>query len=189
MRTHSDSDLLSGHGQICSIRELIDSAALQVHFQPVVDLAGVSVYAHEALVRPPCGSPWRGPLELLAAAQSANLTLEFELECLFRALWYWSRSARTGRLFLNVSASVLVQAAERQQIVRLFDHAQALGLSLSSLVLELTEHERVTDIGAIVGVIERLRRHGGALALDDFGDGHSRETLQNYSQQYASCKP
>jgi len=173
MRTHSDSDLLSGHGQICSIRELIDSAALQIHFQPVVDLAGVSVYAHEALARPPHGSPWIGPLELLASAQSENQTLEFELECLFRALWYWSRSARTGRLFLNVSASVLVQAAERQQIVRLFDHAQALGLSLSSLVLELTEHERVTDIGAILGVIERLRRHGGALALDDFGDGHS----------------
>jgi len=113
-------------------------------------LAGISVYAHEALVRPPTGSPWNGPLELLTSAQSENLTLEFELECLFRALWYWSRSARVGRLFLNVSASVLVKAAERQQIVRLFDHAQALGLSLSSLVLELTEHEQVTEIDAIL---------------------------------------
>ncbi|BAO81097.1 hypothetical protein SRAA_1243 [Serpentinimonas raichei] len=173
MRMHSDSLGLAGQEQICSIRELIDSAALRVHFQPIVDLAGVSVYAHEALVRPPPNSPWNGPLELLASAQSENLTLEFELECLFRALWCWSRSARVGRLFLNISASVLVKAAERQQIVRLFDHAQALGLSLSSLVLELTEHEQVVEIDAIQSVIERLRRHGGALALDDFGDGRS----------------
>ena len=43
MRTHSDSNGLAGQGQICSIRELIDSAALQVHFQPIVDLDRKSV--------------------------------------------------------------------------------------------------------------------------------------------------
>jgi diguanylate cyclase (GGDEF)-like protein len=48
------------------------------------------------------------------------------------------------------------------------------------LVLEITEHDRVTDMGALADVVEQLRSHGVMFALDDFGDG--RSSLRLWSQ-------
>ncbi len=173
MRGSFENSAIAGYGEISSVRELIEQGALLTHFQPIVALAGAQVYAHEALVRTPAACPWRTPAALFAAARKEQLGIELELECLFQALRHWSQGACVGKLFLNISAAALLQAAEREQMTRLLDHALAMGVSLASIVLELTEHEQVQDIAPILPLAERLRRHGAALALDDFGDGHT----------------
>jgi len=155
------------------LADLLAHNRLASHFQPIVELSHSRVFAHEALVRTPPGSAFPTPDALFAAAREAGLTIDLELECLRVALKTWSQAPREGKLFLNMSASALVQSMGRDGFARLLGLARAAGLSVSSLVIELTEHEHVTQLQPIQEALQLLRKGGGTLALDDFGDGRS----------------
>ncbi|MFY8042218.1 MAG: EAL domain-containing protein, partial [Rhodoferax sp.] len=55
-----------------------------------------------------------------------------------------------------------------------------LGVMPRTLVLELTEHERVDNMDELAEVVSQVRSLGVAIALDDFGDG--RSSLRLWSQ-------
>lgn len=146
---------------------------LRVHFQPIVDVATGHVLGHESLIRPPLHCPWTTPDILFAAARFEGCLLDLEVECFALALQHWAQSSHCGWLFVNMSAEALVHAVTQEGLDRLLMRAQATGLPLSNIVIELTEHERVQDVSALRDALSRLRHHGGSLALDDFGDGRS----------------
>lgn len=156
-----------------SVRRLIAAQGLQMHLQPIIDVAAHRVIGHEALVRTPAGCAWRTPEQLFAAAAREGCILELELACVRTALHRRLDGALQGLLFINVSATALVQraldAASRGW------HGGTMGqtLPLAGVVLELTEHERVHDIDALQQALALWRGAGAALALDDFGDGRS----------------
>ena len=173
MLTRLNQPAAAGLDAISSARELIERSALRAHFQPIVELVGAQVWAHEALIRTPPGCPLRSPQALFAAAHQEGLGAELELECLYQALRDWSDGPCIGKLFLNISAPTLLKAAHGEGLTRFIDQVRTLGLSLASIVFELTEHEHAHDIAPVLALVERLRRLGAALALDDFGDGRS----------------
>lgn len=156
-----------------SVRQLIEQHALVAHFQPIVDLPDARVHGHEALVRTPAGCAWPNPDALFAAARAEGVAIALELECLRSALRCWSRSPMGGRLFVNLSASALLQMLREHGLESAAALMQARGVAASSVVVELTEHEHVRDVAALVDAATQLRRHGVAVALDDFGDGRS----------------
>lgn len=156
-----------------SLRELIDRRALHVVFQPIVDLHECSIYGHEALVRGPEGSSWATPEALFAQARVENLSIDLEIECVRLAMTAWSEGRGQGRLFINLSAHALISALRGAGRQHLIDTARQAGLSGSAIVIELTEHEHVRSIDALLQAAEVLRRAGIGLALDDFGDGRS----------------
>ncbi len=156
-----------------NVRDLIEHRVLQAHFQPIADLRDGSVYAHEALIRGPAGSAYAMPDALFAAALKEQCSFELEVECVRRALAAWSKSERSGRLFLNFSASALVRTLTERSIEDVISAAGAQGIAPSSVVIELTEHEQVRDFDALLAACATLRRHGVGIALDDFGDGRS----------------
>ncbi|HYQ16208.1 MAG TPA: EAL domain-containing protein, partial [Polyangiaceae bacterium] len=45
--------------------------------------------------------------------------------------------------------------------------------SLGGIVLELTEHREVSDVRALIQVLDRLRERGAIIAVDDAGSGYS----------------
>jgi len=53
------------------------------------------------------------------------------------------------------------------------------------VVLEITEHERVSDMNELADVVKELHADGFSFALDDFGDGRSK--LEALSQIKARC--
>ncbi|WP_255555737.1 phosphodiesterase [Rhodoferax sp. PAMC 29310] len=57
---------------------------------------------------------------------------------------------------------------------------QRFGVLPRLLVLEITEHERVSDMDCLADVVSQIRTTGVSLALDDFGDG--RSSLRLWSQ-------
>ncbi len=156
-----------------SVRDLVEHRLLTTHFQPIADLSDGRVYAHEALIRGPEKSPLAKPDALFEAAHRDRFGFELEVECVRQALESWSAIASTGRLFVNFSASSLVRTLTERGIEDVIDAAAAYGVAPSSIVIELTEHEQVSSIDALVGVCTTLRRHGIGIALDDFGDGRS----------------
>lgn len=177
MLTHhlSPTDLLSyrcGDGSGPLSRLLLEGALAPV-FQPIVSLQDTTVYAHEALIRGPKALPLHRPDALLAAARKEGLLLDFEIACVAVALGQWAALRQPGRLFVNLSASALVAMVRGRSADALPKAMQALGLHPRMLVIEITEHEHVTDIAALEDAVQRVHAVGVMLALDDFGDGRS----------------
>jgi EAL domain-containing protein (putative c-di-GMP-specific phosphodiesterase class I)/GGDEF domain-containing protein len=159
---------------------LIRSDALHPVFQPLVSLSDGSIYSHEALIRGPQNSSFHTPDTLLAAAVQENLNFEFETFCIAAALDRWGKLNECGRLFVNISAEVLVQVLKRCGRAALLELISDLNVLPRMLVLEITEYERVADMDDLANVVREIRSAGVSLALDDFGDG--RSSLRLWSQ-------
>ena len=152
---------------------LIHANALAPVFQPIAQVETGVIYAHEALIRGPIGTSLHSPDALFRLARGQGAVTEFELYCVELTLATWSRLNQPGRLFVNISADALVNVVERRGRHWLTKYLRGFGISPRMLVFELTEHERVADLGALLRVGEEVRFAGAALALDDFGDGRS----------------
>ena len=162
------------------LARLMRQDALYPVFQPIVDLKDANVHAHEALVRGPQGAPLQSAEALLRAAQAEGLLYEFELFCVYLALRQWGRQRQPGRLFLNISAHALERLVAVGGALTLARAMRGLEVPPRMVVLEITEHERVHDMEALVEVARALHAVGLSLALDDFGDG--RSSLRLWSQ-------
>jgi EAL domain-containing protein (putative c-di-GMP-specific phosphodiesterase class I) len=136
---------------------------LWVAFQPVVSWSKHTVYGYEALVRstePSLSSPDL----LLGAAERLG-----KLPGLARAIrWRASRVAPPdgAKLFVNLHPEDLMDEdlySRNSPLSRLADQA----------VLELTERAPLDTIEDFGARLERLRRLGFQIALDDLGAGHA----------------
>jgi len=145
------------------IEALLRDAAVRLTavFQPVLELATGRVAGYEALARMHT-EPQRPPDEWLAQAHRVGLGVELEVAALRTALAALDRPAGTF-LSLNVSpralASPLVPAA--------------LPADLSSIVVELTEHELFGAEAPLAERLVELRARGARVALDDAGSGYA----------------
>ena len=168
---------LPGTGPLAAL--LLESALHPV-YQPIACLADGSIFAHEALVRGPVQSPLHWPEALLKAAATEGLDFQFESACVVSAVDHWGALNEPGRLFVNISAAVLVRAWRVYGREPLLDLLESLDVLPRMVVLEITEHERVADMDRLARVVEAVRHAGLSLALDDFGDG--RSSLRLWSQ-------
>ena len=117
--------------------------------------------------------PLYTPDALFAAARKEGLLLDFEVACVAAALKQWSAMRQPGRLFVNLSASALLQMIRDRSAEAILQSVRALGLHPRMLVVEITEHEHVSDIPALSEAVQQFHAAGVMLALDDFGDGRS----------------
>ena len=162
------------------LAQIIDRKLLYPVFQPIVSLSATTIFAHEALIRGPLGSPLHTPDALLKAAATEGLGYELECACAVAALQTWGQLKLPGRLFVNISANALTTLFEAQGPQRLLALLSRLKILPRMLVLEITEHERVADMDQLASIVQRIRSAGVGLALDDFGDG--RSSLRLWSQ-------
>ncbi len=160
--------------------QLLSSPGLTMVFQPIAATRDGEVFAHEALVRGPEGTALHTPDALLTAAREMGLLHEFELCCARLAVETWGRRREPGRLFLNLSADALVRTLADNPPDTLRRMLLDLGVQPRMLVLELTEHERVSNIDGLLHAARAVHAAGVALALDDFGDG--RYSLRLWSE-------
>lgn len=162
------------------LTQIIEGRRLYPVFQPIVALDAVSIFAHEALIRGPQGTPLHTPDALLKAAAEEGLGYELEYACVVAAMQTWGQLKVPGRLFVNISANALSQLFEERGPQSLLTLLRELKITPRMLVLEITEHERVADMDHLAAIVQRVRSVGVGLALDDFGDG--RSSLRLWSQ-------
>ena len=141
-----------------------DPTRLQLVFQPVVALQEGVIVGYEALSR------FAGPRELtpdlwFAAADRQGRGAELEALVVERCLALRDSLPPDCFLTVNVSPHLLTDSA-------LADVLLAAG-DLRPLVLELTEHQAVSDLRPLVDLRDRLADQGALLALDDAGSGYS----------------
>lgn len=175
-RPHS-AELAAGRGPLAG---LIKSSLLTPVFQPIASLEDGTLYGHEALIRGPSTSPLHMPDALFFAARNEGLFFELETEAMLLAIEHWRRLRQPGRIFVNVGADALLGVLERVGLNTLRNAFHQAELKARRVVLEITEHERVSDMEALAVAVDALRALGVQFALDDFGDGHS--SLRLWSQ-------
>ncbi len=136
-------------------------ALLSAAFQPVLELATGRVSGFEALARFHVEPP-RGPDEWFAQAHRVGLGAELEAAALRAALAVPDRPAGTF-LSLNVSPRALAQPLVQAE----------LPADLSTIVIELTEHELFGAEDELAARLAELRARGARIALDDAGAGYA----------------
>ena len=159
------------------LREALAHDLLDVHYQPVIGLAGSGLVGFEALAR--WNHPTRGqvpPSVFVPLAEHSGFISELDQWVLRRAC----RDTRTGRAagLLPGDARVSVNLSARSlgdpDLVRIVhDILLAEELPPQALILEITETALMQDIEQARLSLEGLRTLGAGVALDDFGTGYS----------------
>lgn len=144
----------------------IDSAingGFHMVFQPIRDLGTMQVRGSEALCRFD-SVPYRSPDQWFAEAEKIGRMVELEIHVIEAALGALPRLP--GGCYLSVNASP-------QAVVDEGFASVLAGVDLSRVLLEVTEHARVDDYDALLGVLDPLREAGLRLAVDDAGAGYA----------------
>jgi predicted signal transduction protein with EAL and GGDEF domain len=156
------------------VREALRTNALEVHYQPQIDIKTGRCGSAEALVRWPSSNPRTMPAALIAQiAESTEINHSFTLFILNTALRHTVGFRRLGvevRMSVNVSANLLNDDELPEILAQSLD---AWAVPADMLTVEVTEGTIVSDVKRSAQVLDRVRRLGVRLAMDDFGTGYS----------------
>ena len=158
-------------------RDALENDALELHYQPIINLQNGLINEFEALAR--WNNSSRGsisPLEFIALAEEVGLIIplgEWALNEACSQLKKWIDNdpvAHSLFMAVNVSSTYIITG----NIAALTRDALAKsGLSGHNLKLELTESTIMENSDIARNILLDLKTHGISLAVDDFGTGYS----------------
>jgi diguanylate cyclase len=157
-----------------ALRRALSERQFEVHYQPIVDLAGEHTVGVEALVR--WRHPERGllaPAAFLELAEDLGMLPDLGIWVLDQACTQavqWQRENPGFELNVNLSASQLSSPHLTEDVRAVLEKT---GIPPHLLVLELTETVALTDLAESARVLSSLKTLGVRIALDDFGTGFS----------------
>ena len=146
-------------------------AEMEVHFQPIVELATGRDVAMEALAR--WTSPDLGPMppdRFIEIAERTGLIRTLTPVLLRKALAHAASWPAELTLSFNLSAHDIVSPETVARVIALI---QRSGVDPARITLEITETAVMRDFDLARRHIVALRAIGMRIALDDFGAGYS----------------
>jgi EAL domain-containing protein (putative c-di-GMP-specific phosphodiesterase class I)/GGDEF domain-containing protein len=159
------------------LQSAVARGQLEVYFQPKVEIASHRVCGVEALVR------WRtesgnfvpaSDFIPLAESNGAIVPLTWLVfDRIVEQLTKWGAIQTPFSVAVNVSPQILTHAEFLPRVKTL---KAALDEHKMNLTIELTEDSLVQGDASSLASIERLRKLGVDLAIDDFGKGYSSLT-------------
>ncbi len=157
--------------QYATLLAILAGRNLTAVFQPILGLVEGEIIGYEGLIRGPADSPLHAPVNLFAAAQRCGLLLETEMLCRQIVLRAFATLGLPGRLFLNVSPSVLTHPSFRNG--RTLEYLRELGIAPDRVTIEITENQPTADMELMCDALLHYRGMGFKIALDDLGEGFS----------------
>jgi len=154
------------------LRRGLRAGEIEVHYEPVVELATGTLSGFEALAR--WQHPRRGllaPAAFIPLAEDSDLILELDLVVLdgaVRQLRRWQRRRPGLRMNVNLSARHLQHP---ECVARILDVVAGAGVAPQAVGLEITESALIDLTPCAVQVVQDLRREGFQVLFDDFGTG------------------
>jgi len=160
-----------------ALRHAIEEGCeLELHYQPVVDIASHRIVSLEALAR--WNSPEFGavsPARFIPVAEESGLIMplgDWVLSTACRQIDAWRQlGINEIRVAINVSFH---QLREADFIERLCSTANAITPhGQNQLAIELTESELMDNIEMTIAQLEILKERNFTIYIDDFGTGYS----------------
>ena len=135
-------------------------------YQPVVDLASVTVVGYEALARGPAGSRLERPERLLAAARERGMT--------GRVDWACRGAALAGALATDLSKPMTLLVNVEPESVASPCPSELRSVNVEAeerlrIIFEVTERALTVNPASLLRVVEQIRERGSGIALDDVG--------------------
>jgi diguanylate cyclase (GGDEF)-like protein/PAS domain S-box-containing protein len=157
------------------LHQAMERNEFDVYYQPQIDVATMKVCGMEALLR------WKHPERgILTPAAFMNVAEERGFivpigEWVLRTACKQAKTFRDAglpefRVAVNLSAR---QFREQGMVDSIENALKQSGLDPQSLELEITESVAMENVDLTVKQLNRLRRTGITIAIDDFGMGHS----------------
>jgi diguanylate cyclase (GGDEF)-like protein/PAS domain S-box-containing protein len=161
-----------------ALGDVLRHDGLEVHYQPIVNLAGGNLLALEALVRwPDDHGGFHDTESFVHVAEETGLINplgRFVLTQAAEQAAAW-RKLRPDAVPLGVFVNVSPRELSERHFVRfLTETLNARGLSAADIALELTERAFIEDTNKVlIANLEELTTAGVRLVLDDFGTKYS----------------
>ncbi|MGZ4676061.1 MAG: putative bifunctional diguanylate cyclase/phosphodiesterase [Acidimicrobiia bacterium] len=159
------------------LHHALDRHELELHYQPVVDIASGAVRGFEALLR--WNHPAWGlisPLSFIPVAEETGLIVDiggWVLAEACRQMQIWRDELPHGSE-MSIAVNVSARQLRDQSIVGRVQRAlYESGLPREALTLELTESTLMENPAGAPELLGRLKTLGVGLAIDDFGTGYS----------------
>jgi diguanylate cyclase (GGDEF)-like protein len=156
------------------LRSALDNQQFRVFYQPIYDLADLSIVGAEALIR------WQHPTRGLLQPDEFVPLLEASGRIVDVGRWVLHDACRQAKLWadqgheLSMSVNVSARQLDRDSIIEHVAEAlTASKLEPARLVLEITETALMKDTELTASRLHALKALGVRLAIDDFGTGYS----------------
>jgi len=162
---------MNAYANEASLWALIREERFDIRYQPILDLGTHRVIGHEALMVPQPHTGFQNPLAVFQHARTLALDTELDLACVRKILRDFAVRGLHSKLFLNVNSATLTRPDMCALLAEQLDVSEKL-LGRNRLVVELTEFDSLNHAG-VSAFLNTCRRTGAAIALDDFGVGHS----------------
>ena len=153
------------------LRAAVATGGLDLHFQPIVDLATRRIVSCEALAR--WNRPGHGPVSpmtFITLAEEIGLIQDIGDWVLEEAC----RTARTWPEHVGVSINLSPHQFDKSRLLGTLARVLGdTGIRPNRISLEITESLLLRDSVTVQSALRDLRSLGVQIALDDFGTGYS----------------
>lgn len=157
-----------------AIKLVLDDNALEMRYQPKVDLRSKSIKSVEALVRWPSDHAQTVQTNLLIdVAEQFGLIEQLTMQVMNKVLQeisMWQAKGLHVLVWINLSARLLALEQLPKMLARTL---QVWNIPASTIGLEVTESAFIHDIEHTTALLFELRNLGFRLSIDDFGTGYS----------------
>jgi diguanylate cyclase (GGDEF)-like protein len=153
------------------LRKALIAGELELHYQPVINIASGKISGLEALVR--WQHPSNGlvsPATFIPLAEETGLIVPIGEWVIRQACATAAQWPADLRIAVNLSPAQLRNPALPQMLLSAL---AVSGLAPGRLELEITETVLLHDSAATLAILFRLRELGVRIAMDDFGTGYS----------------
>jgi EAL domain-containing protein (putative c-di-GMP-specific phosphodiesterase class I) len=136
-------------------------------FQPILNTTSREIFAHEALVR---GVAGEGAGAVFEHVNDTN-RYRFDQACRVKAVKLASELALPSFLSINFMPNAVYRPD--LCIRTTLEAAKTFNFPIDRMIFEITEGEKVDDIGHLREIVQYYKQRGFKTAIDDFGAGYA----------------
>ena len=156
------------------LRSAIEEGALELHYQPKIDLLTDRLIGVEALVRlKHHDHGYISPAEFIPLAERTRLIgplTDWVIHTAVQQSLEWTRKGLEIGMSVNVSAKDLIDTDLQDMLEGL---VSSTDIDPARLTLEITESSIMADPKRAISVLKRLHAMQFNISIDDFGTGYS----------------
>lgn len=150
------------------IKHALENDQIVMLYQPIIDLKTKAIIKYEALVRLQDNDEYISPYLFLELSKKAKLYAQITHTVIAKSI---AASLEYGvDISINLSIEDMLHQETQDFIIDVLDKNDPLG---ARLTFEILESEEIQDFVTLKAFIQKVKRFGVSIAIDDFGSGYS----------------